>query len=200
MKVDWLHELRGTVVCLASGPSLTAEDCALVRASGHPTVVTNTTYRLAPWATVLMAHDYKWWEVHHAEVAATFAGRKVTTAPRGTRYGAQTLALMKFRAFGNSGAAAVSLAVMAGAKRVIMLGYDCQHTGGQTHWHGNHPPPLGNAGSVARWPAKFAQLAQYAARSGCTVVNASRETALTCFPRVQLEDELEVLEESLAAA
>jgi hypothetical protein len=198
-KVDWLHQLRGTVVCIASGPSLTAEDCELVRASGHATVVTNTTYRMAPWATVLMAHDYKWWEVHHQEVAATFAGHKVTNAPRGERYGAQSLALMKFRAFGNSGAAAVSLAVMAGSKDVVMLGYDCQHTGGRTHWHGNHPAPLGNAGSVARWPPKFQQLAEYARRSGCRVVNASRETALECFPRVRLEDVLQPAQEALAA-
>lgn len=199
MKVDWLHKLRGTVVCLASGPSLTAQDCDRVRTSGLPTVVTNTTYRMAPWATVLMAYDSKWWDLHGQEVKATFTGHKVTFARSGERHGAQSLALCKFRPYGNSGAAAVSLAVLAGARKVVMLGYDCQHTGGQTHWHGNHPAPLGNAGSVARWPAKFAQLAQYARQSGCNVVNASRETALTCFPRVRLEDEIEPAMEALAA-
>lgn len=192
IKVDWLHKLRGTVVCIASGPSLTREDCELVRASGHATVVTNTTFRLAPWATVLMAHDRKWWEMNHADVAATFAGHKVIGGTRGQCYGAQSLALMRFRPFGNSGAAAVSLAVLAGSKKVVMLGYDCQHTGGKTHWHGDHPPGLGNAGSVARWAPKFAQLAEYARRSGCAVVNASRETALTMFPRVALEEVFEV--------
>lgn len=189
-KVDWLHQLSGTVVCIASGPSLTPQDCELVRASGHATVVTNTTYRLAPWATVLMAHDYKWWELHGKEVAATFAGHKVSGTLRAQRYGAQSLGQTRFRPYSNSGAAAVSLAVLAGSKNVVMLGYDCQHTGGKTHWHGDHPAPLGNAGSVGRWPQKFKQLAEYAQRSGCRVVNASRETALEFFPRVPLDEAL----------
>jgi hypothetical protein len=46
---------------------------------------------------------------------------------------------------------------------------------------------------VARWFPKFAQAAAFAAGKGCTVVNASRDTALTCFPRVGLEDELATL-------
>jgi len=50
-----------TVACLASGPSLTRADVALVRAQGLPTIVVNTTYQMAPWADVLYACDAKWW-------------------------------------------------------------------------------------------------------------------------------------------
>lgn len=188
-KADWLHKLKGTVVCIASGPSLTAEDCELVRESGLPTIVTNTTFKLCPWATVLVAHDEKWWKTYFEELKS-FPGHKVTGALGGRRYGAQSLALLKFRTFRNSGAAAISLAALARAQRVVMLGYDCQHTGGKTHWHGDHPAGLGNAGSVPKWPAMFQQVKHYAKQRGCEVVNASRATALTCFPRVELEDVL----------
>lgn len=188
LKVDWLPKLRGTVVCIASGPSLTAEDCEAVRESGLATIVTNTTFRLCPWATVLMGYDMKWWQQYHAEVGRTFAGHRVSGVVDCKAYGARSLRLLKFRPFGNSGAAAISLAVLAGSKRVILLGYDCQHTGGKTHWHGDHPAGLGNAGSVAKWPEKFRQVAAYARSQGCQVVNATRETALDMFPRAALAE------------
>lgn len=199
MTVDWFARLAGrTVVCIASGPSLGADDCDLVRASGWPVVVTNTTFRLCPWADVLVAHDEAWWKLYRTEVQAGFPGQKVCCAPGGRRFGAQWLGLQKHKTFRNSGAAAISLAVLAGAKRVVLLGYDCQHTGARTHWHGDHPAPLGNAGSVARWPQTFRQVAQYAAQQRCEVLNATRATALTSFPRVRLEDVLPVPLEAAA--
>lgn len=71
-----------------------------------------------------------------------------------------------------------------------MLGYDCKRTGGKAHWHGDHVKQLGNAGSMPNWPKQFAGLAAMAQRKGVKLLNASRETALTCIPRVQLEDAL----------
>lgn len=92
------------------------------------------------------------------------------------------------KAFGNSGAGAIALAAKAAASRVILLGYDCQKTGGMVHHHGDHPEGLGNAGSMPKWPAQFANLA--AAMKGVEVINCSRETALTAFPRGELESVL----------
>jgi len=40
------------------------------------------------------------------------------------------------------------------------------------------------------WPGKFAKAAAYAKRCGSVVVNCSRETALTCFERGDLDQEL----------
>ena len=91
-------------------------------------------------------------------------------------------------AHGNSGAGAMMLAYYAGARRVIMLGYDCQHTGGVKHWHGDHPPKLGNATRPEMWERGFAKVAHDLA--DIEIINASRVTALTCFPRMSLEDAL----------
>lgn len=88
----------------------------------------------------------------------------------------------------NSGAGAIVLAVTFGAKRIILLGYDCQHTGGKTHWHGNHPRGLGNAGKVKEWPAQFEEIKKKF--SVVDIVNCTRETALSCFRRADLEAEL----------
>jgi len=82
----------------------------------------------------------------------------------------------------------VSLAIARGAKRVILVGYDMQRTNGMSHWHGDHPKGLGNAGKIAEWPAEFERMAKK--NPGIEIVNCSRETALTCFPRRGLEEML----------
>lgn len=177
---DW----RGkTVACLASGPSLTAEDCARVR--HWPTVVTNSTFRLCPWADALYWFDTDWWKVYAGEVRETFTGR-VYTQSLASRKGVDCLrALPRFRSFGNSGASAVAMAVALGASRVVLLGYDCGLTGGRTHHHGDHPEPLRNCTRPERWVLQFERLSRW---SRTPIVNASRETTLTCFPRAVLDD------------
>jgi hypothetical protein len=181
---DWSGQ---TVVCIASGPSLTPEDCATVKASGLPTVVTNTTFRLCPWADALYSFDNKWWKVHIQEVRQKFRGHLFTQ--RQPPYKGVTCASVYsgFRSFSNSGASAIALAIAAGSRRVVMLGYDCQLTGGKTHHHGDHPDGFINCLSLPKWPMQFARLAAWAEKRGAVVLNASRVSALTCFPRVDLD-------------
>ena len=175
-------------VCIASGPSLTPEDVQAVKewrdAGKGKVIVVNTTFRAAPWADALFAMDAKWWNVYHAEVAETFKGQPYTTSTLPIDQRHRTKKLRGVKEYRNSGAGAVSLAAHLGATRVAMLGYDCKHNG-MTHWHGSHPKGLGDAVSVARWPVKFGELAR---DMKVPVVNCSRETALTCFPRGTLED------------
>lgn len=88
----------------------------------------------------------------------------------------------------NSGAAVLGLAAYWFARRIVLLGYDLQHTGGKAHWHGDHPPRLGNAGGWRDWPDQFRALMPRL--QGIEVINASRETALTLFPRATIEEAL----------
>lgn len=177
-----------TVVCIASGPSLTAEDCETARASGHPTVVTNTTFRIAPWADIVFGMDLEWWRQYGKEVEATCTGRRISTSHAARAFGAESLHNSTwFPQALNSGAAIIGMAIAAKAAKVVLLGYDCQKTGGKSHWHPDHGGRLGNAGSLKRWPRHFEHLAKDARRADCQVLNATRETALTCFPRVALE-------------
>lgn len=180
---DWRGRL---VVAIASGPSLTAEDCATARAAGVPVIVTNTTFRTCPWADALFAFDPMWWRRYLPEIRETFRGRLYTQSLSVMRGVTCTRAAATWRPWPNSGACAIALAIAAGAARVVMLGYDCGKTGGRLHHHEDHPAPLGNCDSMPKWPAQFARLAEYAAKRGVPVVNASRATALDCFPRADL--------------
>lgn len=90
----------------------------------------------------------------------------------------------------NSGYQAIGLAYHLGADRIVLIGYDMQHTNGRTHWHGDHPSGLTNAFGIEKWVKNFSALAKDLKEEGVEVVNCSIETALTCFPRADLRDVL----------
>ena len=100
----------GTVVVMASGPSLTKEDVEMVRkwresGEGRYVIVTNTTFQLAHWADALFFHDMKWWRQYRDEVRAKFRGRMVTVASVNA---ADVDWLRGWNSYGNSGAAAIA--------------------------------------------------------------------------------------------
>ena len=90
----------------------------------------------------------------------------------------------------NSGYQAINLAYHFGAKKVILLGYDMQHTDGKLHWHGSDPSGMGNPTGIKGWVKNFGPLAEDLKALGVDVVNCTRETALECFRRSTLEAEL----------
>lgn len=130
--------------------------------------------------------DYVWWQKHIEEIRLVFAGERFSTQQMPPEF---RVTHCKFTSFGNSGAGALHAAIKAGAKKIIMLGFDCKHgPEGQRHWHGNHPRGLGNADVVGKWPKQFAHI--HAVNHGCEIVNSSRETALLEFPLIALEQAL----------
>ena len=145
-------------------------------------IAVNTSFRMAPWADYIFAMDHDWHEAYGKEARAASKARII--APHvigGTEY--------RPIAAGNSGAGAIKLAADLGATEIILMGYDCQHTGGAAHWHADHPEGMGNAGTVAKWPAQFAAIATELPPS-VLVINATRQTALTQWPCRKLEDVL----------
>jgi hypothetical protein len=132
--------------------------------------------------------DRDWWNVHLTEVNKVFLGVRYSTNPLSQKYNVRKLSQRDFQTYGNSGASCISLAAEGGAKRIVLLGYDCQKTDGKAHWHGDHPAGLGNAALIDRWQANFEKQAN--ALAHLEIINCSRETALTCYPRARLEDVL----------
>jgi hypothetical protein len=89
----------------------------------------------------------------------------------------------------NSGYQAVNLAFLYGASRIVLLGYDMQRWGGKTHFFGDHKhaasrPPFD------QFRRQFASLVKPLAKSGVTVINATRHSVLTCFPKQPLREAL----------
>jgi hypothetical protein len=86
----------------------------------------------------------------------------------------------------------VNLAMLLGAKRIVLLGYDMKAGArGKKHHHPDHAGrnPTG-AAQFKGWVAAFATMAPDLAKAGVEILNCSRETALDMFPRAKLEDVL----------
>lgn len=184
-----------TVVCIASGPSLTDADVEFVRSKAR-VIVVNTTYLKAPWADCLYACDGIWWRWHHG--VPTFTGLKYGMGPSVGRVpGVTVLRNMGERGLEsdptglrtglNSGYQAINLAVHFGASRIVLLGYDLQvGPNGQEHWHKNHPSHRQNPYRL--FLRNFPTLVEPLKAIGVDVVNCTRRTALTCFPQASLQE------------
>lgn len=182
-------EIWNEVVCIASGPSLTEDDCDLVYKwrkadDTRRVLVTNLTFRLVPWADVLYAMDRAWWSVYAKEVVRDFQGKRFSRCN-----GIRGVTRIQVGTVGShSGADAIRVAARFGARKIILLGYDAKHSKGRAHWHADYRGGrLGNAASVKKWPS---QLRRVAREVKAEILNASRETAVDAFPRVDLEDAL----------
>ena len=75
----------GTVVCLASGPSLVQEDVDYVRGKAV-VIAVNDTIKLAPWADVVYSSDQIWWGRNYKAVRS-LEGLKVRVNPKQNQMG-----------------------------------------------------------------------------------------------------------------
>jgi hypothetical protein len=200
-----------TVVVIGGGTSLTPEDVAYCQGRAR-VVAIKEAYLLAPWADVLYACESKWWQ--HYQGAPTFAGLKYALLPDAQDHPAAPSYLDVFQRFPdvqllrhtgaegleldpsglrhgyNSGHQAINVAVHLGASRIVLLGFDMSRgPTGEQNWFGAHPNHL----TGSPYPI-FAQhmhtLVEPLKALGVEVLNASRFTVLTAFPRVSLEEAL----------
>ena len=205
LEADW----NCPVVVAATGPSLTPEVASVVRRARWPqekcrVVAVNDAYRLLPYADALYACDEKWWRLHIGAVRKSFHGALWTshgaerddsnnksemdwpdmnfvagrhgdmfsTDPRRIVYGS------------NSGFQAINLAILKGATKVVLVGFDM---GGRGHFFGDHPEGLHNRTNYYAFLPEF----RNAARScPVPVINATPGSVLDCFPKMALEDAL----------
>lgn len=89
----------------------------------------------------------------------------------------------------NSGAAAINFASLAGAKRILLLGFDMVVHPEGTHWHnlyGKQTPP----NSFKRFMRNFPKIAEDAKKLKVEILNVSPTSALDVFPKVALKDVL----------
>lgn len=131
--------------------------------------------------------DLQWWERYEDEIQSTFFGDRLSVNKIPAKF--KVKHIQTISGYGNSGAGAISCAIEGGATRVIMLGYDCQRTNGKNHWHADYPKRMGNCGKMDKWHTKFGLLNEHLSKDA-EIINASRESALDMFKRMDLESAL----------
>lgn len=205
-----------TVVCIGSGPSLKSEAVELTRE--QIVIAINDMYLLAPWSSIVYFADHKWWQWHSEGIEkvwpwirfsaeevkrafAEFKGQKVTIQHQPMASGPDIYALRNDGAEGlclkpdgirtgmNSGYQAVNLAILAGAKKVLLLGYDFKFEGERGHSHNGHKNRM-PAEAYANYAKKFATMAKDLRKLNVEIVNCNHNSALREFRFGNLEEEL----------
>jgi hypothetical protein len=188
-----------TVAIVASGPSLKNAD--LDALANVPTIAVNDNWRKVPTAEILYAADAPWWAYH--DYVPEFAGERWTQqkGPSGwARHAmAQGLRVIQSAASpgvstdpalihtgSNSAFQALNLAVLGGARRVLLLG--CDMTG--AHWFGRHPPELRRPSPYDRFRAAFERAAPQLQGLGVEVINCSPISTIQAYPRMPLPEAL----------
>lgn len=215
---EWIGR---TAVCIASGPSLTMADVNKIRGwrsrDGCRVIVINDNYTICPWADALYFADFRWWE-HHRDKPffRDFHGRKISIENGAGRFAQDCTVLKNMSQVGgtmgklstdpegiftgaNSGYQAINVAVLYGARRIILLGYDMKakempiDEPGKSgvrlshHWFGEHPWPA-DAHSYVYFREEFKRMATTAKLNGIEILNATPNSALECFPMVALDE------------
>jgi len=175
--------------CVASGPSLTKEDCDLIAQSGVKVCCVNNAWQMFERIDYLYAGDMKWWRAYSDGINIPIGERWTCVASAARDF---YLHLHKKGGPFNSGQRAIQWAVERGFKSIGLLGYDCSIKNG-SHFHGDHKfkrAQILTDKKVGKWRVQFAKAAQEAKSGGVKVYNCSRETELVCFPRMSLEEAL----------
>jgi len=164
----------------------------------------NDAYLLAPWADVCYFADARWWEWHETRPEfMAFSGQKVTIENTGRMVRDPEVFMLHndgyeglsekpnaLRTGSNSGYQAVNIAVLAGAKKILLIGYDMRFPGGKSHWHDGHPIKVGEDRykQYARtYKSMLAQLTQL----GVDVVNCTAKSEISAFRFSTIEKELD---------
>ena len=110
----------------------------------------------------------------------------------------------------NSASAAISLAYHLGATTIILLGIDLQKTNGRVHWHAGYPdkqktptthqrkhnnaiiPVKEVQPPFKRHMSGYPRIAKDAQKLGIRIINASPDSALTCFEKMSVKEALEI--------
>jgi hypothetical protein len=88
---------------------------------------------------------------------------------------------------GNSGYQAINLAYLWGAKRIVLLGFDCKDVDDKAHWFGQHPEGLTQIQPYQLWLNHFPAIAKDLAARGVEVINCYMDSAIQCFKKAEIE-------------
>ena len=199
----WPEWEGGEIMIVASGPSAGVTPVEIAKDRCH-TIAINTSVEMVPWADILFACDYQWWENRNGE--PDFNGLRLSSARRACenydnihmvkcnrnedRFLVQNTGEVGWG--GNSGYQALNLAAQMRPSRIYLVGYDMRLDYG-LHWHGDHPEPMHNPQekNLKRWKRCLEQAHKSCRNMGIEVINCSLHSALRAYPKMTLQEALD---------
>lgn len=194
----WPNE---TVYIIGGGSSL--KDVDLEPLHQRNVIGCNDAYMLGSWIDVCCFGDIKWFG-EHKERLKDFLGLKVTW--REEYLQESGIHVMKGEPRGlilkpgwigwntNTGAMAINLAVVFGAKKIVLLGFDMKlDKDGENNWHKNNvDKPDKDVFKKFLKSFLYLQLDMKKKVPDVEVLNATPDSRLKAFPKVDLKEVLSV--------
>lgn len=201
-----------TAVIIGGGPSLEGTNLKLLEHPRHPSIRVigcNDAFLLGDWIDVCYFGDWSWYELFEKDLDQ-FPGLKVTCQERCAHTDCEGILVVRREIRGcfidgrvgwnmNTGTSAINLAILFGARKVVLVGFDFKLAPitGEPNWH----PPRGrapNAEKIKVWLDHMETLhenIEFFKKRGdlpaaFEVVNASEDTALPFFRRSTLAKEV----------
>lgn len=187
---------------VATGPSLSQSVANKI--ATRRLVLVSDSYKLFKKSEILYSCDSAWWRENKSSILFD-AQRFTCTTPDSLKplvadkYGLTVVKAKHGRGFSfdpenihygsNSGFQAINLAILFGAQRIVLVGFDMQLVHGKRHFFGDHPEGLRNMKSYATFIPNF-NLAAKRLPSNIQIFNATPGSALECFPKVDLDEVL----------
>ena len=186
-----------TVYIVGGGPSL--KDFDWKRLKGKKVIAINRAFQVLPDADVLYWTDSRFWKWYNQEIKQ-FKGFKYTCRPyspeqqdvillKAINTKPLSLDLAHISHGNNSGYGAINLAVLLGAKKIYLLGYDMASKDANTHWHDGYSTKH-NHTIYVKMMAAFNKIAPELAKNNITVYNANVKSQLTVFEKCSIETAL----------
>ena len=195
---------------IGAGPSLTAEDCEIIRKRqqerGAYVICANRAIELCPWADALIAVDRVFFTLNK-DLVRGLSGVTINVGEwgdaidtdcdivrwrwdrRGRRQDNWGICLDPGVLAWNtsSGHHAINIAAHLSAKKVCLLGMDCREASGRS-WHFHKDYRTNTRLPISMWAENHAAIASAAHGLGIEIVNYSRVTGIDCYPRAMLDE------------
>jgi hypothetical protein len=194
-----------TVFLLGGGPTLTASLAELEVHLDNKEIrkwrifAINESMYCAPYADLLFFRDTTWYLANKTAVDAWSTLVVTSTA---SKWYSSNVRVVKMKhcedfliggdiiKYGRSaGHTALSLAISLGAKKCVLLGYDCRLVDGRTHFHEKPADAIAITYKEYFLPA-WVGWGDAVERAGVEVVNATPDSAILSFPRRPLSEVL----------
>jgi hypothetical protein len=209
-----------TAFLIGGGPSLRGFPVDRLRGRGRVIVINRMVLPCeewpgVPWADVLHFCDCSFWVSFRDQILPLWQGGRITTLCNG--YMVEAGAVVAARMYpgdgllrlaraprlglsndprrlshgSSSGYQAINLAYLFGATRIVLLGFDLQFAGDRTHTHAGYGIRQATLShQLGVHASAFPFLVEPLERAGVEVLNASPNSALTCWPRIPRDETL----------
>ena len=180
---------------IGGGPSI--KDLDLTPIHNKKVIGVNNAFTLGHWVDICYFGDCRWWD-WNIDLIRDYPCLKVTCCERLDKNRHLFVLKRQPQGFsnnpdrlawnGNSGASAINLAHLLGAKRIFLVGFDMKMSEGKHNWHKDHKHVPPEDIYETKFIPQFKRFVKVIKKHDLQIFNLNPDSALDLFPFMSLEE------------